>query len=266
MPTESNQPYQYEVSQSSVPQNGNQVLQPHGYYPNPHYYMPPPKKPLHPILVSILTSILMTLCFFGFEKYAPFDFKPSHLVGTYEATIEERVTDATKHVEAQYQVQIERYQGEVRTYIDQNNNAQKSKLDAVIQYYNNAYQRNQVITQAYLQFNNNFSDRMMNIAERLNSMDVSVGSATIALGHIADAFEPGSGTKFTQYGVDAGRAAADTLRAFAEESRSKPIAEIDETLMSPEEVMAEINAIEIPKLPPVPELNSNLIYGGRHAQ
>ena len=267
MTTESDSPYQYEGSKEVAPFGGGAPLPPQGHYSQGFGYYPPPpppKPPLHPFIISFFWMLLTALVFLGAEKYAPLDFKPSHVIGSYEASIDEAVADATKGIETQYQAQIEQYQAQTRTYIEQSNNAQKAKIDAILQYYSAAYQRNQVVTQAYLQANNNFTDRMMNVAERLHATDVGVGSGAIALGHFIDAFEPGSGSKFTQYGVDAGEMAAETLLKFAEESRAEPIAEIDEALMSPEDVLASVNDIETPELPALPKLHAEKSYGGDH--
>ena len=267
MTTESDTPYQYEGSKEVAPFGGGAPMPPQGYYPQPFGYYPPPpppKPPMPPFMVSAISMAFIAVLFVGAEKYAPLDFKPSHVIGSYEASIDEAVADATKGIETQYQAQIEQYQAQTRTYIEQSNNTQKAKIDAILQYYSAAYQRNQVVTQAYLQANNSFTERMMNVAERLHAADVGVGSGAIALGHFIDAFEPGSGSKFTQYGVDAGDMAAETLRKFAEESRVQPIAEIDETLMSPEEVLASVNDIETPELPALPKRHAQKYYGGDH--
>lgn len=264
MTTESDTPYQYDNSHGIAPMNGGTIMPPHGYYPQGVAYYPPPKPPMHPFIVSLLSMLMMAVAFISVEKYAPLDLKPSHVVGSYEASVDEVVADATKGIETQYQTQLDQYQAQTRTYIEQSNNAQKAKLDAILQNYTAAYQRNQVITQAYLQANNNFTDRMMNVAERLHATDVGVGSGAIALGHFMDAFEPGSGYKFTQYGADAGAMAAETLRKFAEESRVEPIAEIDEILMSPEEVLASLDEMETPELPALPKLHAQKSYGGAH--
>ncbi|MCA0373904.1 MAG: hypothetical protein LCH83_13760 [Proteobacteria bacterium] len=258
MSTESDRPFivNNKKSQIIAPQ---QYAQSHER--NPHYQtlnFAPKPNPFFGWIGSLFKSAA-TLGFglflaFGVEKYAPQEYKISEIVGTYEANVEGIVLERTKGIETYYLTELESYKGEVNAYVEASNAAARSRNDAVLQHYKASYDRNQILTQSYLNLRSFSVQKFVNIAETLNSTDLGVSSGSLAVGRLFGKVDPALGQAFMNYGTEGGELAARRLEEYFKRGMAIELPDANDFLPTLEDVQNELDGIKTPDAPRPPRL------------
>ena len=115
---------------------------PPGYGGYPYPYREPFRVPA--IIHTGLSIVIAGAIFFSVEKFAPHDFKPSTLVGGYEASIGTQL----KAAELNEQARFEAYQATVRVAAETQVAELQRQLEAVTRYYEELHMRGRIVAQA----------------------------------------------------------------------------------------------------------------------
>lgn len=257
MPTESNEPHQYNNPPAQVfpPQHGGHYQQFPSHYPqNAAYYPAPNRREMGSWLKSFLLMGSGVVAVAVTEKLAPKEYKVSTLLGTFEGEIEEQVQSRVKDVETYYATALEDYKGEVSIFVEASNSSVRAQNDAILQYYKAAYDRAQVLTQGLVNLRAFIVQKFANIAEQLSAADLGVSSGALAGGRFLGLFDPELGEAFQNYGNQGGEYAAKRLEDYINRGMAIEIPNFDDTLPTPEDVQAELDDIERPDSPEPPKL------------
>ena len=256
MSTESDTPFQVgnKSKKNVMPQRPIQP-QPMPYYPNNlEHYPEPNRREMGSWLKSILLMGAGIGAVVATEKFAPKEYKVSTIVGSYEANIEEQVTERVKNIETYYLSELEAYKGEVGTFVEASNAAARARNESVLQYYKAAYDRAQVMAQALVQMRAFIVQKFVNIAETLNAADLGISSGALAGGRLIGLFDPELGEAFRDYGTEGGEIAAKRIEDYFNRGMAIQLPDQDEFLPSLEDIQTELSEIETPASPKPPRL------------
>ena len=209
---------------------------------------PWPSINLPPMAQSVALLAVFAVGFFVIEKFAPAGWRPSHLVGGYEAEIEAQVTAA----KLQQQAQLDAWLEQVKLVNTQNAEQYKGAITAVTNYYQATYDRSRTYAEATAKMQGDLVRTKMQLSNQMRSPDVGLANLSRTFGLIMDAVQPGSGQEMLSYssGLNEG--------VFAELDRavmSGAVISIDgwnQGLPSPYEVERELGKIQPLPLPAPP--------------
>lgn len=198
--------------------------------------------------------------FFGAEMALPYNWKPSHFTGTYDA----RVTAAVKAAELQQQAQYEAYAESVRLANAQNLEKYKAASQAVLGYYGATYDRAKVFASAVAQIQSQYVNYRMNQAQTRQGTDNMVINYARMWGRFAELMAPGSGRAALDYADALSEKLDAELTAAARNGQTIGVEGWDTNLPSPQEVQAKLEALKPVPLPEPPAFTGAVtLYQGR---
>lgn len=238
---------------------GNQPRQTGGP-PSPPVALPPiqtfypERRTVIPGIVKTgATLVVAAGIFFGIETFAPYPFKPSTLVGSYDARIEAEVKAAQLQQQAAYDDWLE----EVRLVNAQNLESYRSANQAALGYYQASYDRARVYAEATARMQGDLANAQMRLASQTRGGERGLANASRTLGQVINLFAPGSGDAAIQYGDDLADMLTDDLNRAAQSGAPISIEGWDANLPSPDAVQAELSRIEPLPLPAPPRLSDD---------
>lgn len=233
-----------QQSQRAMPQDQG------GYYQRPPYGYPPYKEPFRlPAVVNTIVSIgFAAALFFGMEKYAPHDLKPSTTVGAYESSIGQQL----KAAELNEQARFSQYEAEVKVAVETQAKQNEMMLQAILQHYVALYDRAKTMTEAANNYQGKYLDATISQTAGVQSSDVGIVSIATLAGRGLNLIEPGSGDAALEYAENIN----EGLRAGLKEAATQAV-RVDLTgwnygLPPPSEVqaiIASVRPVQIPKAP-----------------
>ncbi len=236
-----------QQSQRAMPQDEG------GYYQRPPHGYPPYKEPFRlPAVVNTIVSIgFAAALFFGMEKYAPHDLKPSTTFGAYESSIGQQL----KAAELNEQARFSQYEAEVKVAVETQAKQNEMMLQAILQHYTATYERGKTMTEAANNYQGKYLDATISQTAGVQSSDVGIVSIATLAGRGLNLIEPGSGDAALKYAEDIN----EGLRAGLKEAATQAV-HVDLTgwnygLPPPSEVQAMIASVRPVQIPKPPTLS-----------
>lgn len=221
----------------------------------------PSREPFRlPAIVNTGLSIVFAgVIFFSVERFAPHDFRPSTLVGGYEASIDMQL----KAAELNEQARFENYMAELRIATENHNKEVEKLLESVLAHYAEVYARGRIIAQAATDIQGRYVAARMAQAEATQSADVGVTNLAVLVARGLNLYQPGMGDDALAYAETRRKELADALTKAAQDGASIDVTGWDAGLPSPEEVARELNSVPLMKIPEAPPLarHHNAIEG-----
>ena len=233
------------------------VIEGENYAPVYRYANPPKRGFRVPSIVKTATTFLTAgAVFFAVESYAPVQFRPSTIMGTYDA----RVASAVKGAELQQQAKFEGWAATVKIASAQHEQEYKAATEGVLQNFSAAYDQNKVVKSALMQLQNSFVQQRMGQVIAQQQTDTSIINFTRLFGRIANGIEDGAGDTSLQYADGLSSELAKELLNATLAGVQVDLRGADTTLPTPDQVRSELGKIKPFELPPVPDLGEQGAY------
>lgn len=237
--------------------NGNAVVEGGNTAPEIRYVAMPRRGFAVPSIVKTTAAFLMAGgMFFAAEAYAPPQYRPSTIMGTYDA----RVTAAVKASELQQQAKLELWSANAKLAIAQHEQQYRATTDGVIANFTAVYDKNKIITSALTQMQNGYVQQVMGQVIARQQTDNTVINFTRLWGRIANAVEDGAGDPALHYADNLGNELADELLKATRAGVQVDLNDTENPLPTPEEVRAELAKIKPLELPPLPKFGAEATY------
>ncbi|WP_165185094.1 hypothetical protein [Caulobacter soli] len=218
--------------------------------PENAYRAPRPGFQLPSIIRTGATVLMAGAVFFTAEILLPGNFKPSTLVGTYDA----RVAAAVKASEAQQQAKFEIYVGQVRLANDQNLERYRTQAQAISGYYTATYDRTKIYATGLTQLQHQYAGVLLQQTRETQSTDMSLVNMAKFLGRVGNIIEPGSGDSALQYADGLSQQLTAELNHAAQSGITVKVDGWDTNLPSPAEVQLALQELKPVPLPPPPQI------------
>lgn len=203
------------------------------------------------ILKTASVFALGALALAGAEKYAPDTWRPSTIVGTYDA----RVASAVKAAELNQQAQLDAWAAQARIATEQNAEQYRAAMAATNANYQAVYDRAKIYAEAATRIQGEYARMRMSQANAQSGAETGIINLVRMIGHGANALEAGSGNDALAYSDAMSRDLSNRMTAAAVEGSSINVTGWDTGIPSPETVRAEIARFRPVPIPPPPVLS-----------
>ena len=208
------------------------------------------------ILKTGIAFVFATGVFFSCEAYAPPEFRPSTIMGTYDS----RVTAAVKASELQQQAKFESWSANVKLAVSQHEQEYKAATDGVLGNFSAAYERNKVVKSALMQMQNGYVQQVMGQVVARQQTDNSVINLARLWGRFSNAIDEGSGNSSLAYANNVGSELSDELLRATRAGVQVDLNDEDDPLPTPAEVRTELAKIKPLQLPPPPVIGQSATF------
>jgi hypothetical protein len=208
------------------------------------------------VIKTAFSFLLMGLLFFAAEAYAPAQYRPSTIMGTYDA----RVAAAVKASELEQQAQLELWSAEAKLAVAQHEQQYRAATDGVLTNFTAAYEQNRVVKSAMMQMQHSYVQQAMGQVIARQGTDNTVINLTRLWGRFANGLERGSGDAALQYADDLGSELANELLVATRAGVQVDLSEDENPLPTPDEVRAELARIRPFELPPMPRFGEDATF------
>lgn len=237
--------------------NGNAVVEGGNAAPEIRYVEMPRRGFAIPSIVKTTAAFLMAGgVFFAAEAYAPPQYRPSTIMGTYDA----RVTAAVKASELQQQAKLELWSANAKLAVAQHEQQYKAATDGVLGNFSAAYEQNKIVKSALMQMQNGYVQQVMGQVIARQQTDNSVLNVTRLWGRVANAFEEGAGDPALNYADNLSTELSNELLAATRAGVQVDLTDTENALPTPEEVRAELAKIKPLELPPLPKFGAEATF------
>lgn len=222
---------------------------------HPMPYRPPLRLPA--IANTAMTILAAGVLFFGAERFAPHAYKPSTLLGSYEATVNEQLKAAELNEAARFA----EYEATLKLAVDTQAKQTEMLLQAILKNYEALYDRNKLIAETAMRMQSQYYASRVELQKELQSGSVAVVTGATLLGQILNGVAPGSGDNALRY---ADAVSKDVVGRFEEAARSGAqfkLNDWDLRTVPPEAVKQQILSLPSLRIPEPPPLSRH--YGAR---
>lgn len=232
------------------------------HYQQTPYGYPPYKKPfrLPAIVNTALTITLAAAIFFGAEKYAPHDLKPSTMVGGFESNVEQQL----KAAELNEQARFAEYEAQVKLAVETQAKQNELIQQAILQNYQAVYDRAKIMTEAANNFQGKYLDARIAQQTSVQSADMGIVSISKLVGRGLNLIEPGSGDKALKYADNLAEGLETGLTEAARDGVRVDLSDWSYGLPSLQEIRAQLASVPTVKIPKPPKLSRH-VYGSEQA-
>lgn len=207
--------------------------------------------------------VMATTAFFAVEHNAPAEWKPSTLVGSYDA----RLTAAVKAAELQQQTRYDGWLKQVELVNAQNQEQYRSALAGLLGNYQAGYERARVFATATAEIQQQYVATRMSQARAMQNSDEGVVNLSRLLGRLGNLVSPGMGDPALDYADNLTGQLQSELDAAAANGQTLRVDGWDTHLPAPATVAAQVAAIHPQPLPVPPRLSDDRPYvGGGNGQ
>ena len=213
------------------------------------------------ILKTASVFALGALALAGAEKYAPDTWRPSTIIGTYDA----RVASAVKAAELNQQARLDAWAVEARIATEQNAEAYRGMMAATLANYQASYDRAKIYAEAATRMQGQYAQMCMSQVNTQSGAETGIINLVRMIGYGANALEAGSGNDALAYSDAMSRDLSNRMTAAAMEGSRIDVTGWDTGLPSPAAVRAEIGRFRPVPIPPPPVLSEQPVtMGGRN--
>jgi hypothetical protein len=210
------------------------------------------------ILKTASVFALGALALAGAEKYAPDTWRPSSIVGTYDA----RITSAVKAAELNQQARFDVWTAEVKVASDQNAEAYRAAMNATLANYQASYDRAKIYAEAATRMQGQYAQMRMNQVGAQSGAENGIINLVRMFGHGANALESGSGDQAIAYTETMSRDVSNRMTQAAMEGARIDVTGWDTNLPSPDAVRSELGRFRPVPIPPPPVLSEQPVTMG----
>jgi len=203
------------------------------------------------ILKTASVFALGALALAGAEKYAPDTWRPSTIVGTFDA----RVASAVKAAELNQQAQLDAWAAQARIATEQNAEQYRAAMAATNANYQAVYDRAKIYAEAATRIQGEYARMRMSQANAQSGAETGIINLVRMIGHGANALDAGSGNDALAYSDAMSRDLSNRMTAAAAEGSRIDVTGWDTGLPSPESVRADIARFRPVPIPPPPVLS-----------
>ncbi len=205
-----------------------------------------------------IPSIVKTFCtfvaagalFMSAEKYAPPEWRPSTVMGTYDG----RIASAVKAAELQQQAKYEVWAAGLKVSAEQQVEQYKATAQSILGYQNATYDRLKIVASAAMQVQTAYIDQQTQLKRQQQSTDVTVINLARLWGRAADYLEPGSGQGALDYANDLSGELSDEITEAVKSGARVDITGWDYNLPTPDAARPMFEQLKPLQLPPPPAL------------
>jgi hypothetical protein len=222
------------------------LYRPHAYYAEPYR-----QRFRVPAIVNTgLTIIVAAAIFFGMERYAPHDLKPSTNVGGFEASVGAQM----KAAELGEQARFAAYEGEMKLAVETQAKQNEMMQQAIMQHYVAIYDRAKTMTEAANNYQAKYLDARIRQVDAVQSTDTAVVSIARLIGRGRNIIEPGSGDRALEYADNITEGLEAGLTEAAQQGVQVDLSDWDYGIPPPSEIKAQLASVPKVKLPKPPSL------------
>lgn len=228
--------------------------------PGPPAVLPPiqtfhtERRPLIPGFVKTAATVAVAAAaFFAVETFAPSAYKPSTLVGSYDA----RIQAAVRAAELQQQTEYEAWLEQVRLVNAQNLESYRANNQAALGYYQASYDRARVYAEATARMQGDLANAQIRLSSQTRGGERSLVNLSRTFGQIVNVLSPGAGDGAIQYGDELASALSADLNQAALSGTTISVEGWNANLPSPQAVQEELSRIEPLPLPEMPRLSDD---------
>jgi hypothetical protein len=236
------------------PPNSAMLQAPYGgQHYAPPYGQPPYKQPfrLPAIINTGLTMAFAAALFFGAERYAPHDLKPSTMVGGFEASVGAQM----KAAELNEQARFAEYEAQVKLAVETQAKQNEMLLQAILQNYQAVYDRARLMTEAANNYQGKYLEARIAQTNAVQSSDTSIVTMSTLIGRGLNLIEPGSGDAALEYADNLTEGLEAGLTQAAQEGVRVDLTDWYYGLPSPDQVKAQLASVPAVKIPKPPKLS-----------
>jgi hypothetical protein len=219
---------------------------PHTYHPE--HYRPPFRVPA--IVNTGLTLTIAAVIFFGMERYAPHDLKPSTNVGGFEASVGAQM----KAAEVNEQARFASFEGEMKLAVETQAKQNEMLLQSILQHYQAVYDRAKMMTEAANTYQGKYLDARIRQVDAIQSTDTAVVSIARLAGRGLNLLEPGSGDEALEYADNITEGLEAGLTKAAQEGVRVDMTGWNYGIAAPTEIQAMMASVRPTQLPKPPNL------------
>ena len=172
-----------------------------------------PRRTLPPMVVAAAMFLSTGAAFYSAEMFAAVDWKPSHIMGSYERAMAE----ARKSGELTAQIRYEGQLKQIETAAVQWQEQYKAAATGVVNSYQAVYQRAGIFAQATADIQKQYAATRYQLAANGVSGELGVANMATMLGAIGSLFDP---------------SIEQSANAYADEMRNRAYAKLDEAAKS----------------------------------
>lgn len=210
------------------------------------------------ILKTASVFALGALTLAGMEKYAPDTWRPSTIVGTYDA----RIASAVKAAELNQQAQLDAWSAQARIATEQNAEQYRAAMAAINANYQAVYDRAKIYAEAATRIQGEYVRMRMSQVNAQSGAETGIINLVRMIGHGANALDAGSGNDALAYSDSMSRDLANRMTAATMEGSRIDVTGWDTGLPSPEAVRADIARLRPVPIPPPPVLSEQPVRMG----
>lgn len=195
------------------------------------------------------------------ERYAPDTWRPSTVIGTYDA----RITSAVKAAELNQQARFDVWAAQVKIASDQNAEAYRAAMNASVANYQATYDRARIYAEAATRMQGQYAQMRMNLVNVQTGTENGIINMVKMFGYGMNALEAGSGDQALTYSENMSRDVSNRMTQAAMEGARIDVTGWDTNLPSPESVRAELRRYQPVPIPPPPVLSEQpIMIGGKN--
>jgi hypothetical protein len=200
------------------------------------------------ILKTASMFVLGALSLAAMEKYAPENWRPSTIVGTYDA----RIASTVKSAELNQQAKFETWAAQVKIATEQNAENYRAGMKVMQDNYAASYELAKVYAQSAAQMQGRFMEARLQQVNAQTGAETSIINMTKMVGLGLQAIGEEKGDALIAYSDAMARDVADRMTKAAMEGARVDITGWDANLPSPQTVRADIERFAPTPVPPPP--------------
>ena len=221
---------------------------PPGYGGYPYPYREQFRVPA--IINTGMSIVFAAAIFFSVERFAPMEYKPSTLVGGYEASIGSQLAAAQNEEQAR----LDAYQATVRVAAETQVKETEKLLESILQNYQAVYERGRIMAQAAAEMQGRYVAERMAQAGQIQSADMGMISMSTLVGRGLNLLEPGAGDDALAYAQQLEQGVVQGLTEAAQDGARVDLQDWDLGVPSPAEIARQIAQVPVMEIPDPPNL------------
>jgi hypothetical protein len=219
-----------------------------------HAYPVPYRAPFRlPAIANTAVTILAAgVLFFGAERFAPHAYKPSTLLGSYEATVNEQL----KAAELSEQARFTAYEASVKLAVETQAKQNEMLLTGLIENYRAIYDRGKLMAETAMRMQERYLSARIEQQSQLQSGNMQVVTLSTIVGRLMNGMmAPGSGDGALRYAETISNEIERSLERAAVEGARFKLQDWDLNLVPPDVIKSEIMNLPVVRIPPPPPLS-----------
>ncbi|UBS31534.1 hypothetical protein LBX01_08385 [Altererythrobacter sp. N1] len=247
----SNPQYSIDYGGEAPQQGGMATLPPQATGQPFQIVMPPQKKRISAGAGMFFGIILCGAALYGAEMFAPPDYRPSTITGSYGG----RYAAEIKAHDLETQAAFLDWAEEVKVSVAQQQEQYRAAAQGILTNYQAAYDRTRIYAQTTAQLQQDYVHQRTEIARQQQGTDALVINLARLWGRVANVIEPGGGDDALAYADQVGGQLQQELTSAVQNGVTVSVEGWDTGLPPPSQVQADIDRMAPISFPDLPEIS-----------